>query len=142
MQITQSSLPFEYPDEDAQPVDNHSVKSGYSLYHEQENGKLYLGNCIDWLSSLPEQSVDLIFADPPYNINKADWDNFNTQEDYINWSVQWIAQASRVLKKSGSLYVCGFSEILADLKHPASKFFASCRWLVWHYKNKANLGTE
>jgi len=40
------------------------------------------------------------------------------------------------------MYVCGFSEILADLKHPSMKFFKSCRWLVWHYKNKANLGND
>ncbi|GEM_PF-2685639 len=36
----------------------------------------------------------------------------------ISYWVQWISQASRVLKPAGSLYVCGFSEILADLKHP------------------------
>lgn len=40
------------------------------------------------------------------------------------------------------MYVCGFSEILADLKRPASKYFTDCRWLVWHYKNKANLGSD
>ncbi len=49
---------------------------------------------------------------------------------------------SRILKPTGSLYVCGFSEILADLKHPASKYFKGCRWLIWHYKNKANLGKD
>lgn len=65
-----------------------------------------------------------------------------SQEKYIEWSINWIKQASRVLKPTGSLYVCGFSEILADLKHPASKYFKHCRWLIWHYKNKANLGSE
>lgn len=78
----------------------------------------------------------------PYNIKKADWDNFDSQEKYIEWSIKWIKQASRVLKLTGSLYVCGFSEILADLKHPASKYFKHCRWLIWHYKNKANLGNR
>jgi DNA modification methylase len=51
--------------------------------------------------------------------------------------MQWIEQAARVLKPTGTLFVCGFSEILADLKHPATKFFKSCRWIIWHYKNKA-----
>jgi len=68
--------------------------------------------------------------------------NFESQEAYISWSMEWVEQAARVLKPSGSMYVCGFSEILADLKHPASKHFASCRWLVWHYRNKANLGKD
>ncbi|WP_220474278.1 DNA-methyltransferase [Propionibacterium ruminifibrarum] len=86
--------------------------------------------------------MELVFADPPYNIKKADWDNFESQEAYIEWSLQWISEASRILSPTGSLYICGFSEILADLKHPASRYFKASRWLVWHYKNKANLGND
>jgi site-specific DNA-methyltransferase (adenine-specific) len=56
--------------------------------------------------------------------------------------MRWIEQAARILKPSGTLFVCGFSEILAVIKHPASLFFKSCRWIVWHYKNKANLGSD
>ena len=95
-----------------------------------------------WLKSLKASSVDMIFADPPYNIKKADWDSFESQEAYISWSMEWISEASRVLKKTGSLFVCGFSEIFADLKHPGSRYFAACRWLIWHYKNKANLSGD
>jgi site-specific DNA-methyltransferase (adenine-specific) len=115
---------------------------GFQLQYDHPNGQLYQGNSVNWLASLNDSSVDLVFADPPYNIKKADWDSFESQEKYIEWSIQWIQQASRVLKPTGSLYVCGFSEILADLKHPASKFFKHCRWLIWHYKNKANLGSD
>jgi site-specific DNA-methyltransferase (adenine-specific) len=118
------------------------LTEGFQLQYDHPHGKLYQGDSIDWLKSVETKSVDLIFADPPYNIKKADWDNFESQEQYIEWSLQWICEASRVLKPTGSLYVCGFSEILADLKHPASKYFKSCRWLIWHYKNKANLGSD
>ena len=118
------------------------VSKGFKLQYEHQNGCLYQGNSFDWLESLDDASVDLVFADPPYNIKKADWDNFDSQEKYIEWSIKWINQASRVLKPTGSLYVCGFSEILADLKHPASKYLKHCRWLIWHYKNKANLGND
>lgn len=118
------------------------LSEGFQLQYEHPHGKLYQGNSIDWLASLDDASIDLVFADPPYNIKKADWDNFESQEEYINWSIKWISHASRVLKPTGSLYVCGFSEILADLKHPASKYFKHCRWLIWHYKNKANLGSD
>ena len=118
------------------------VSVGFRLQYQHPNGYLYQGNSIDWLTSLEDESVDLVFADPPYNIKKASWDNFESQEKYIEWSIQWIGQASRILKPTGSLYVCGYSEILADLKHPASKYFEHCRWLIWHYKNKANLGKD
>jgi site-specific DNA-methyltransferase (adenine-specific) len=112
------------------------------VQYKHPNGELLLGDAIDWLNSIADQSIDLIFADPPYNINKAEWDNFESQEAYIAWSIQWIKEAARVLRPTGSIYICGFSEILADLKHPASHYFQSCRWLVWNYRNKANLGQD
>lgn len=140
---------FNQPENHYQNECNGKVKQNPSeadsevkLHHQHPNGSLFTGDSIRWLSGMPPDSVDLIFADPPYNINKAEWDNFESQEKYIQWSVKWIEQAARVLKKSGSIYICGYSETLADIKHPASKFFKSCRWLIWHYKNKANLGSD
>jgi site-specific DNA-methyltransferase (adenine-specific) len=112
------------------------------LFYSHANGEIWIGDAVAWLHSLPGESVDLIFADPPYNIKKAEWDTFESQQEYVNWSLKWIEQAARVLKPTGTLYICGFSEILADLKLPASRFFRGCRWLVWHYKNKANLGAD
>jgi len=112
------------------------------LFYKHPDGELWQGNSIEWIRSLNDESIDLIFADPPYNIKKANWDSFESQEEYIKWSLQWIEQAARILKPAGTLYICGFSEILADLKHPASKYFKSCRWIIWHYKNKANLGND
>lgn len=106
------------------------------------DGALFAGDSIEWMKTINDESIDMVFADPPYNIKKADWDDFGSQERYIEWSMRWIEQASRILKPTGSLYVCGFSEILADLKHPSMRYFSSCRWLVWFYRNKANLGKD
>lgn len=106
------------------------------------DGALFTGDSIEWMKTINDESIDMVFADPPYNIKKADWDDFGSQEHYIEWSMRWIEQASRILKPTGSLYVCGFSEILADLKHPSMRYFSSCRWLVWFYRNKANLGKD
>lgn len=112
------------------------------LFYKHPKGELWKGDSIIWLKSIPDNSIDMIFADPPYNIKKADWDTFKSQQEYIEFSMKWIEQAARILKPTGTLFICGFSEILADLKHPASQFFKSCRWIVWHYKNKANLGKD
>lgn len=113
-----------------------------ALMYRHPHGGLWLGDATAWLRTLAADSVDLIFADPPYNIKKAEWDSFESQQAYVEWSLIWIEQAARVLRPTGTLYICGFSEILADLKLPASRYFAGCRWLVWHYKNKANLGND
>ncbi len=122
------------------PVEHNAAHP--QLFYQHRNGQLWLGDSISWLSSLPAESVDMIFADPPYNIRKAEWDTFESQQAYVEWSLQWIEQATRVLKPTGTLYICGFSEILADLKLPSMRFFEGCRWIIWHYKNKANLGKD
>jgi site-specific DNA-methyltransferase (adenine-specific) len=111
-------------------------------FYKHPNGTVYIGDSIQWLRSLNSGTVDLIIADPPYNIKKAEWDTFESQQAYVQWSLTWIEQAARVLKPTGTLYICGFSEILADIKLPALQFFEGCRWLVWHYKNKANLHSD
>ena len=111
-------------------------------FFETQHGKLYNNDAIKFLKQLDSNSIDLIFADPPYNIKKAEWDSFSSQKEYVDWSMEWISEAHRVLKKTGSLYVCGFSEILADIKWSASHLFKGCKWLVWFYRNKANLGND
>lgn len=113
-----------------------------ALFYQHPHGSLWVGDTIAWLRTLEDETVDLVFADPPYNIKKTEWDTFESQEAYVNWSLQWIEQVARILKPTGTLYICGFSEILADLRLPASRFFKGCKWLIWHYKNKANLGSD
>jgi len=122
----------------------HLVSAGdnMQLHYENKDGKLYLGDSVEWLKSLPTSSVDLVFADPPYNVKKADWDHFESHAQYVSWSQVWIAEASRLLKPTGTMYVCGYSEILASILVSVMPLFKGCRWLVWHYKNKANLGGD
>lgn len=114
----------------------------FQPYFSTSYGKLFRTDAIEFLKSLEDKSVDLIFADPPYNIKKAQWDTFSSQKEYVDWSMAWIREANRVLKNTGSLYICGFSEILADIKWAAAPLFKGCKWLVWFYRNKANLGND
>lgn len=81
------------------------------------------GNCIEVLASLPENSVDLIFADPPYNLqlqnelyrpnlSKVDavddtWDKFGSFAEYDAFSHAWLSACQRVLKDSGTIWVIG-----------------------------------
>lgn len=111
-------------------------------FFETKLGKLYNLDVLRFFKSIEDESVDLIFSDPPYNIKKAEWDTFQSQNQYVDWSMMWIKEAHRVLKPTGTLFICGFSEILADLKWAASHLFKGCKWLVWFYRNKANLGND
>lgn len=105
-------------------------------------GELWHADVMELLGKLADGSVDLVIADPPYAIAKAEWDEFASVEAYVAWCDAWLAEVARVLAPHGSAYVCGFSEILADVKARSARRFASCRWLVWYYRNKANLGRD
>ena len=110
--------------------------------HVDALGELWRSDVHALLARLPDGSVDLVVTDPPYAIAKAEWDEFESQEAYVAWCDAWLVEVARVLAPHGSAYVCGFSEILAELKVRSAPRFASCRWLVWYYRNKANLGRD
>ena len=118
------------------------TNSAPAISFRNEHGILYLGDSLTWLKGLPSASVDLIFADPPYSIGKAEWDLFCSHEEYLLWCERWIGECSRILTAKGTCYICGFSEILSDVKYRTQRFFNGCRWIVWHYRNKANLGMD
>ncbi|MDR0956426.1 MAG: site-specific DNA-methyltransferase [Endomicrobium sp.] len=84
---------------------------------------IYHGNCIEILKELPNNSVDLIFADPPYNmqlkkelyrpnntkvngVNDA-WDKFASFQEYDNFCIAWLTECKRLLKDTGSIWVIG-----------------------------------
>jgi len=102
-------------------------------------GRLFQGDSLSWLEGLPDASVDLVVADPPYGIAKAWWDTWATRKDYVDWARGWLDEVARILTPTGSAYVMGFSEVLADLKWATADRFEGCRWLVWAYRNKGNL---
>ena len=138
--VKELQLQLEYNAENAQENALNDVSE--TPYFETEYGSLYNRDVLEFFKSVHDESVDMIFADPPYNIKKAEWDTFASQQQYVEWSLQWIKEAHRVLNPTGTLYICGFSEILADLKWAANPLFKGCKWLVWHYRNKANLGHD
>src|SRR5690349_15385251 len=110
--------------------------------HEGGGGELWHADVLDLLGRLADGSVDLVVTDPPYAIAKQDWDEFESIDAYVAWCDRWLAEIARVLAPHGSAYVWGFSEILADVKAKSARRFAGCRWLVWYYRNKANLGRD
>ncbi len=110
------------------------------------------GNCIDVLKTLPEKFVDLIFADPPYNlqlqnellrpdqtvVNGVDdeWDQFADFAEYDHFTETWLSECRRVLKNDGTIWVIGsyhnifrVGKIMMDLGY----------WIlndvIWHKTN-------
>lgn len=115
--------------------------------YRTDRGRLYNRDAIEVLDHVRDQSetVQLVFADPPYNIDKAEWDQFDSQEAYLDWMIEWISKLGDVLDEDGSVYLMGFSEILADIKYRIDReceWIDSIRWLVWHYRNKPQMSDD
>ena len=66
--------------------------------------KLILGDCLEKMKEIPDKSIDLVLIDPPYNINKADWDKWKTTDAYVEFMGQVFLECQRVLKNNGSFY--------------------------------------
>lgn len=110
------------------------------VFYEKDNVKLILGDCLNVMQELPENSFDMIFADPPYklsnggitchagktvSVNKAKWDESQGIDKDFEFNDSWINASKRVLKPNGtiwisgtyhSIYSCGFALQKANFK--------------------------
>lgn len=96
-------------EEDREKYDNFNTLDDIDEEEIKNNtGKIFNCDCQSGLRRIPSSSVDLIFADPPYNKGK-DYGNNKmnmSRNEYEKWNERWIGEAKRVLKDSGSIYVC------------------------------------
>jgi len=98
--------------------------------------KIIHGDALETLKTLPDNSVDLIFADPPYNIGK----NFNgqiekwkTEEAYLEWCYKWLDLCIQKLKPNGSFYVMTATQFMPYFDIFLRKKLDILSRLVWSY---------
>lgn len=103
---------------------------------EKNNHKIILGDALEALKSIPDNSIDLIFADPPYNIGK----NFNgfiekweTEEAYLNWCYTWLDLCVKKLKQNGSFYVMTATQFMPFFDIYLQKKLHILSRIVWSY---------
>lgn len=113
-------------------------KSDFQETFFEKNGhKIYWGDSINILQNqIPDQSVDLIFVDPPYNIGK----NFNglkdkwkSEDDYLSWCYQWIDLCIQKLKPNGSMYIMTSTQFMPYFDIFIRKKMEILSRIVWSY---------
>ena len=101
---------------------NKLITKKHSPYFKSKNAVIYNCDCLEILSSIPENSIDMIFADPPYmlsndgftckngrmeNVNKGKWDKSKGFKEDTIFHNEWIAACRRVLKPEGTIWISG-----------------------------------
>lgn len=108
---------------------------------EKTNCVLLQQDCLELLKSLPDQSIQLILIDPPYNLDLETWDTF---DNYIDWASKWIEESYRVLSNNGSMVIFGGTQFRGGKSGDLIELIHYCRHhtkfrlvnlIVWYYKN-------
>jgi len=104
---------------------------------ETDGQKIYLGDAIEILSNeIHDGSIDLIFADPPYNIGKnfnGTKDKWGSDDDYLKWCYQWLDLCIKKLKSNGSLYVMTSTQNMPYFDIYLRKSLIIMSRIVWYY---------
>ena len=107
--------------------------------------QLRQGDCIEGMNSLPAGCVDLVFADPPFNIG-YEYDVYVDSLDYaayLNWSRKWLSAVHRILKGDGTFWLAIGDEHAAELKLESQKLGFRCRsWVIWYYTFGVNCSNK
>ncbi len=107
-------------------------------FEKHENGLavIYHGDCFDVLPEIADESVNLIFVDPPYNIGKrfgAFRDSWPSDLAYAEWCFKWLEICIRKLKPSGSMYLMTSTEAMPYLDLWVRERLTVMSRIVWHY---------
>ncbi len=110
------------------------LKAGRKLSAKELDGKIILGNLFEALDYLPDNFIDLLFIDPPYNLSKK----FNTAsfkemnpESYQQWIESWLEKMVRLLKPEASIYICGDWKSSSSIFNAGRKFFKVQNRITW-----------
>ena len=101
---------------------------------EQVENQIIQGDLFETIDLLPENSVDLMIIDPPYNLSKNfNGLNFNgrSNQEYIEYLESWFPKVIRLLKKDASLYICGDWKCSAALYEVTSKYLKVRNRITW-----------
>lgn len=115
---------------------NNIVELESLEYKNNDSSLVILGNSIEVLKRIKSNSIDLIFADPPYNIGKDFGNNkdmWESKKEYIEWCKMWLDECYRVLKEDGTFYFMTATQHMPYLDVYVSEKYNVLSRIIWSY---------
>ena len=95
--------------------------------------RILTGNCLEVLHQIPDDSVDVCFADPPFNLKKkyTSYHDKKALEDYLSWCEKWLSELVRVTKPEGSIFVHNIPKWLTYFAAYLNQIAFFRHWISW-----------
>ena len=122
----------------------------YKYFHD-DDFILILGDSLELLKNINKDSIDMIFADPPYflsndgitcvsgkmvSVNKGKWDRSNGVEENFKFNLEWLGECRRILKKDGTIWVSGTSHIIYSIGYAMQLLgYKILNDIIWYKRN-------
>ncbi len=100
---------------------------------EKYTNQIIQGDCLELFKDIPDNSVDMTFADPPFNLNKkySSYNDSREFNEYLNWCEQWISEMVRVTKPTGSIFLHNIPKWLTYYASFLNKYAYFKHWISW-----------
>ena len=97
-------------------------------------GKVHNTDCVELMRSIEAESINMVFADPPFNLKKkySSYKDNLPFEEYMEWTEQWLTEACRILKPDGSLFVYNIPRLLTHTAAILNEQAEFRHWIAWN----------
>lgn len=132
-------------------ISNNEIQHSIFPYYDKNNFVLYNDDCMEIMSRLPENCIDMVFADPPYmlsndgitchagkmvKVNKGEWDKSNGFELDVKFHETWIKECRRILKPEGTIWISGTNHNIYQCGYLLQKLnFHILNDITWYKPN-------
>lgn len=124
------------PDVITQAYLNKNTKQNEEIYSPEfttDYGKMFRGDCLEVMKQLPDESMDLIFADPPFNLDKnyeSGINDYVSEQEYILWTEKWLLECIRILAPGGSIFIYNLPQWNTYISAILNKYLNFRHWIA------------
>ncbi len=115
------------------PIVLPEIRPEARQYKKLPLNEILCGDAIEEMKKIPDNSIDMTFADPPFNLNKkyGNYKDKKAAEDYVNWCEQWLSEMVRITKPTGSILVHNIPKWLIYFANHLNKIAHFKHWIAW-----------